>query len=64
MSEVKGYKTLKAACDFDAVVVSEKDYEFEGVVRKRLIVKRPTGKVTFVVIQYENGLFSSAVKLP
>ncbi len=62
--EIKGFKSLKAACGFEPVVVSEKDYAFEDVIRKRIIVKRGKGKVSFVVIQYENGMFSSAVKIP
>lgn len=64
MSNIKGYKTLSSACGFDPVIVSEKEYDFEGVTRKRLIVSRTKGKVMFVVIQYENGVYSSAVKMP
>ena len=46
-----------------AVIISEKNFDFNGNTRKRICAKKGNGKKHYFVVQYENGLFSSAVTI-
>jgi hypothetical protein len=41
-------------------VINAKPYVYNGNARVSYTCKRPRGKRTYLVIQYENGLFSTA----
>lgn len=56
------FKTIEASLKAkDAVIISTKKYCHKGNGRLIIKAKKPKGRKVYTVVQYENGMFSSAV---
>jgi len=57
------FNTIKEAMNtnLDPVVISESEFEYKGVTRKAIKVKKARGKRIYEVVQYENGKYSEGV---
>jgi hypothetical protein len=55
------YETIEQSLNTPkAIIIDIKDIEIKGNKRKRILARKAKGKKIFYLIQYENGLFSSA----
>ena len=56
------YLTLSSAMKSnDPVIVSTRDFKANGTDRKMHRVQKANGKKVYMVVEYENGMFSSPV---
>ena len=59
---MKTFETLEQSLKTkNAEVINTEYYKHDGVSRKSIKVKKSKGERVYTVIQYESGLFSSAV---
>jgi hypothetical protein len=60
---MKTFETLKQSLEtkLEPVIVSSREFVYKGESRKSLHVRKAKGRRTYMVVQYGNGRFSSAV---
>lgn len=57
------HETLKQAMKtkLDPVIISVDPYEYKGAHRQAIKARKARGKKVYMVVLYENGLYSDAV---